>query len=87
MGTAWTVLITAATAYPLSRKDYPFKRLFTAFILSTTVFDAGLIPNYLLRRDLGLLEKRLVLILPGLTAWNTIIVRSFLLSTPFGIQG
>lgn len=86
MGTAWTLFITSMTAYPLSRDNMPLKGLFTGIILFTMLFGGGLIPSYLLRRDLGLLDKRIVLILPGLGAWNIIIMRNFFRSIPHEIQ-
>ncbi len=85
-GTLWTVFITALTAYPLSRDDFPMRGLFTGLILFTMWFGGGLIPGYLLRKSLGLLDKRLVLILPGIGAYNIIIMRSFFRSIPREMQ-
>lgn len=81
-GTIWGVAITALTAYPLSRDDFPLRRVFTIMIVFTMLFSGGLIPDYLLRRELGLLNNPLVLILPGLTAFNIIIMRNFFRSLP-----
>jgi len=86
MGTTWTLFITSLTAYPLSRDNMPLRGLFTGMILFTMLFSGGLIPSYLLRRDLHLLDKRLVLILPGLGAWNIIIMRNFFRSIPHEVQ-
>lgn len=82
LGTIWGVAITALTAYPLSRDDFPFRRVFTIMIVFTMLFSGGLIPDYLLRKELGLLNNPLVLILPGLTAFNIIIMRNFFRSLP-----
>jgi putative aldouronate transport system permease protein len=82
LGTIWGVGITALTAYPLSRDDFPFRRVFTLMIVFTMLFSGGLIPDYLLRRELHLLNNPLVLILPGLTAFNIIIMRNFFRSLP-----
>ena len=86
LGTVWTLLVTALASYPLSQDHFPFKGFFTAIILFTMLFGGGLIPNYLLRRDLGLLDKRIVLILPGIGAYNIIIMRNFFRSIPVEIQ-
>jgi putative aldouronate transport system permease protein len=81
-GTAWGVAVTALTAYPLSRDDFPMRRVFTIMIVFTMLFSGGLIPDYLLRKELHLLNNPLVLILPGLTAFNIIIMRNFFRSLP-----
>lgn len=81
-GTIWGVAITALTAYPLSRDEFPFRRVFTVMIVFTMLFSGGLIPDYLLRKELGLLNNPIVLILPGLTAFNIIIMRNFFRSLP-----
>jgi putative aldouronate transport system permease protein len=86
LGTIWTVFFTALTSYPLSRDDFPLKGLFTGVVLFTMLFSGGLIPSYLLRRDLGLIDKRLVFILPGVGAYNIIIMRNFFRSIPAEIQ-
>lgn len=81
-GTLWGVAITALTAYPLSRDDFPLRRFWTILIVFTMLFSGGLIPDYLLRKELHLLNNPLVLILPGLTAFNIIIMRNFFRSLP-----
>ena len=86
LGTVFTLLVTSLISYPLSQDHFPFKRFFTGLILFTMLFSGGLIPSYLLRRDLGLLDKRLVLILPGIGAYNIIIMRNFFRSIPVEIQ-
>jgi len=85
-GTTWGVLLTALTAYPLARDDFPFSRLLMLLIVFTMLFGGGLIPDYLLRKQLGLLNTRLVLILPGLAAFNLIIMRNFYRSLPRELQ-
>ncbi len=85
-GTLWTVSLTALTAYPLSRDDFPFKGVFTGIILFTMMFSGGLIPNYLLRKSLHLIDKRIVLILPGVGAYTLIVVRNFFRSIPQELQ-
>lgn len=86
VGTAWTLIITSITAYPLSRDDMPLKGPIMAIFLFTMMFGGGLIPNYLLRKSLGLIDKRIVLILPGISAWNLIIMRRFFESIAKEVQ-
>ncbi len=69
--TAMHLLITFLGAYGLTRRDMPFKTGITLFIVFTMFFSGGLIPSYLLVRDLGLMNTRWALILPGMaSAWN-----------------
>jgi len=77
VGTIFGLAVTAMTAYPLARDDFPFRDIFLALILFTMLFNGGLIPDYLLRKSLHLLNTLLVLILPGISAYNVIIIRSF----------
>jgi putative aldouronate transport system permease protein len=83
VGTVLTLIFTCVCAYPLSRKDMPLRRLFMLMIILTMLFDGGLIPNYLLRKELGLLNNRLVYILPYmLVAFNIIVVKNFFQQVP-----
>jgi len=85
-GTCWTLFVTTLAAYPLSRPDCPFRKVFVVFFLFTMLFDGGLIPNYLLRADLNLVDRFAVLILPGVSAWNIIIMRNFFRSLPIELE-
>lgn len=74
IGTVLTVL----AAYPLSRPDLPGRRFLTFFILIPTMFSAGIIPNYIVVQQLGLLNTRWAIILPGAMAvFNVIITRTY----------
>lgn len=82
VGTLFNVFITIMAAYSLSRKDFPFRNTFMMFFVFTMLFSAGLIPNFLVVRDLGLLDSRLAMILPtALSVWNMIIARTFFQSS------
>ena len=69
VGTVWAVVITAITAYPLSRKELPFKGILTGIFIFTMFFNGGMIPTYIWVKTLGLINNRLVLILPGIAAY------------------
>ncbi len=87
VGTALTVLVSTAGAYALSRRRMPFRIVFTGFIVLTMFFNGGLIPTYLLVKQLGLLNTRAVLILPVLVnAFHLIIVRNFMMSIPSSLE-
>lgn len=80
-GTLLTLVVTLLAAYPLSKKNLPGRNAVTIFILVTMFFSGGIIPSYLLIRSLGLIDKRLVLFLPGLAGgFNIVITRNFLMT-------
>ena len=75
-----SMIATILAAYPLSRKDLPGKRFFLLMIVFTMYFSAGMIPEYLLYKELHLLNTIWVLLLPGMiSAFNLIILRTFFL--------
>ncbi|MFB9278484.1 carbohydrate ABC transporter permease [Cohnella cellulosilytica] len=78
VGTAINVGMTVLAAYPMSRKDFFGKNLFMIAFMFTTMFTGGLIPNYLLVRELGMLDTVWAMVIPGaLTVWNVIIARTY----------
>ena len=74
--------ITICAAYPLSIKGLKGRSVFAFILMFTMYFSAGLIPEYLLYKDLGLINTMWVLVLPLCFApYNMLIMRSFLSST------
>ena len=65
VGTLVNIVATCMAAYVLSRKQFMLRRLLTVMFIFTMYFSGGLIPSYLLIKDLGLINSRLALILPG----------------------
>jgi len=87
IGTVLTTILTYFGAYGLSKKKLPFRNAITLFILFTMFFGGGLIPSYMLVKDLGLMGSRWSLILPGLTnAWFLIIARNFIMELPESLE-
>ena len=88
VGTIVNTLMVIITAYPLSRKDLYGTKLLTKLFVFTMYFSGGLIPTYLLVRDLGLYNSMWSLILPGcISVYNVIIMRSYFTnSLPYEIQ-
>lgn len=87
VGTALNVVMTILAAYPLSRKDFKGRGFFMAFIVFTMFFSGGLIPTYLLIRDLGMLNTFWVMIIPNAVAvWNIIIMRTFFQGIPTELE-
>ncbi|NOU64748.1 ABC transporter permease subunit [Paenibacillus sp. LMG 31461] len=82
-GTLISLIMTASLAYPLSRNEYRERKYILLLVLITMIFHAPLIPNYLLVRNLGLLDSLWALMLPGaISAFNLFVMRSFFLSIP-----
>lgn len=82
-GTLATLLATCLCAYPLSRPYMPHRRLYTFLVLFTMLFNGGIVPTYLLIKNLHLIDTRLVYILPTLiAAFNVIVVKSFFQQLP-----
>lgn len=82
VGTAISVALTTTSAYALSRKDLPGHGIVTGLLVFTMFFGGGLIPTYLVVKDLGLLDSIWAVILPGCVSMsNVIIARTFFASS------
>lgn len=82
VGTLVNLCMTMLAAYPLSRKEFHGKNVVTTLFVFTMYFSGGLVPAYLLMKNLGLLDTRAVLIIPvAMSVWNVIIARTYLQST------
>lgn len=82
VGTAISVMLTLMAAYPLSRKDFVGRGVFMWFFVFTMFFGGGLIPTYLLIKDLNMINTIWALVVPGAAGvFNIIIVRTFFQST------
>ena len=82
-GSVLSVFATLCTAYVLSRRDFVFRKLMTPFLVFTMYFSGGLIPVFILMRDLHLINTFLVYILPPLVgAYNVMIMRTYIQGIP-----
>lgn len=78
VGTVINLTFTSLGAYPLSRKDFYGKSVFTGLFVFTMFFSGGMIPTYLLVKELKLLNTIWALVLPGaVSTWNLIVMRTF----------
>ncbi|GBG08931.1 ABC transporter permease [Paenibacillus agaridevorans] len=83
VGTLINLAATATLAYPLSRQEYLFRKPVLIMVLCTMIFSAPLIPNFLVIRELGLLDSLWALMLPmSIGAFHLFIMRSFFMSLP-----
>lgn len=82
-GTLINLTATAMLAYSLSRPEYKGSKYILILILITLIFNAPLIPNYLLIKNLHLIDTLWALMLPGaISAYNMFVMRSFFLNLP-----
>ncbi len=87
--TAVSLLMTTTMAYPLSRsKDrVAFKGFFSKLVIFTMFFNAGIIPNYLVVKGLGLMDSMWALILPSaISTYNLVVMRSFFEGIPDDLE-
>lgn len=86
VGTVYSMLFTIAIAYALM-KNFPGKGIFKGMLLFTMYFAGGLIPTYLLMKDLKLLDSIWVLILPtGATVNYIILLQRFFEEVPLELE-
>ncbi len=87
LGTLAGLLSASMLAFTLSRPDFQGRRFVSVFLALTMYVSGGLIPVFLLIRDLGLMNSFAVYILPGLvSAFNVFVIRSFIDGLPYALQ-
>ena len=87
IGTTLQLLFTAMGAYVLSKRFYPHRTFWTLLIVFTMFFSGGLIPTFLLVKNLGLIDTYASMIIPGLvSAYNLTIMRNYFQSLPEEIE-
>ncbi len=78
-----TVAISVMTAYPLSKKDLVGRRWINYFLIFTMFFGGGLVPTYLLVKQMGMLNTVWAIIVPGaVNVWNIILARTYFQNIP-----
>lgn len=82
-GTLASLLVTVGMAYGLSRREVTGSRFILMTALFTMLFNAGIIPNFLLVKNLGLYDTYAALVMPSLvSAFNLVVLRSFFMNLP-----
>ena len=82
LGTAINLALTMTGAFVLSRKTFALRGVLNWMVLITMFFGGGMIPTYLLVKNLGMLNTVWALVLPGaISTWNLIITRTFIASS------
>ncbi len=86
-GVSINIILTTMGAYALSRKGYMFKRSITFLIIFTMYFSGGMIPNFLLVKQLGLYNSIWALVLPGaISVWNMIVMKTSFQAIPLSLE-
>ncbi len=87
IGTFLALFVTFSFAYGLCKKDLPGRKIFNILVIITLLFNAGIIPNYMLIKDLNLMNNKWSVILVMISsAWDIIVVRSFLENLPVEME-
>ncbi len=86
-GTGINMLLTPLGAYALSRRGWPFRKLFVFLFVFTMYFNVGIIPMLLMVKQLGLYDSRWAIILPtAINTWNMIVMRTAFDAVPPELQ-
>ncbi len=87
VGTLLSVVAEAMFAYALSKRQYPARKFLTFLIALTMWFEAGIIPNFLVIRALGLYNSIWVYVIaPLASAWYIFIIRTFFAQIPDSLE-
>ncbi len=87
VGTALSVMVMFSAAYALSKPDFPGRKGIMVFFIITMIFSGGMVPNYIVVRELGLTGNPWALILPSVVqTYNLILIRSYLEGLPAELE-
>lgn len=87
VGTFLGLVSGSMLGYVISRVDFQGRRFMSVFLALTMYFSGGMVPVFILFRDLGLMNSFLVYVLPGMvSAFNVFIIRSFIDGLPISLQ-
>ena len=79
VGTMINIALTMVAAYPLARRNLPGRGFFTFLFTFTMMFSGGMIPNYILMKELKIINTAWCMLLPGaISAYNLIVTRTFI---------
>jgi putative aldouronate transport system permease protein len=87
VGTSLSLLVTSLGAYALSKKELIFRKGFTLYIVFTMFFSGGMIPTFLVVKELGIMDTIWAMVLPTLvSAWLLWIMRTFFSNLPIELE-
>ena len=86
-GTLLSLALTVFAAYALSRNDLPGKSVFTGIILFTMYFSGGMIPTFMVVKNVGLYDTMAALFIPqSINVFNFIVMRTFFRNLPESLE-
>ncbi|WP_338555516.1 carbohydrate ABC transporter permease [Paenibacillus sp. KS-LC4] len=86
-GTLVNLFFTVTMAYPLARRNLMGRNIVLNLVIFSMLFSGGMIPTYLVIRELGMLDSYWALIIPGaISAFNLIIIKNFFQELPPGLE-
>lgn len=81
VGTVVSLVVTFLAAYPLSKPDFPLRKLVTVLFTICMMFSGGMIPTYLVVKSLGMINTLWAIVIPSaVSIWNIIITRTYIQS-------
>ena len=87
LGTLINIILTVCGAFPLSRKRFYGRGFFTALIVFTMLFNGGLIPTFLVVKQLNMVDSIWAMLIPGAVGtWELLVMRSFFAQIPYEIE-
>lgn len=86
LGTLLSVVITYMAGFALANQNFRYRYGFSLFFYITTIFSAGIVPQYLIIRNLGMYDTLWALIIPGcFSPFNMFLVRNFINGIPYSL--
>lgn len=87
LGTTISMILSVMMAYPLSKSNFPHRKVILTCVIFTMMFSGGTIPMYILVKNLGLMNTIWALVLPAaISPFNIIIIRNFFQSVPQSLE-
>lgn len=87
VGTSISIVLYFCAAYPLGKKELPFRRTLSLYFLIPMFFSGGMVPEFLTYKEIGIYNTIWALILPCLmTTYNLLIVRNFVAGLPDSLE-
>ena len=87
LGTGLSIIVSGATAYPLSKRHLPGIKVILFLYVFTMFFSGGLIPNYLLLKKLNMLNHLSAVIIPGMiNVFNMLIIKNYYETLPDSLE-
>ena len=86
LGTLITILTTSLVAYSLSISTFSGRKAISVFLVITMFFSGGMIPSYLNIQRLGLMDTIWAMVLPGISAYNVMVYKTFFGQLPSSLR-